>query len=168
MDQLQKLQHEVKYWEHAHAQLAETYKQADQCASDREVQIWNLQRKIAKLTEYADKIEKDLEDALVHNNNLIGKFSRALYLGTQMHLLKDKNSPAYKSVHREFFTLKYPELSEDEPETITKAQVVEIVNDMAGDYPGKFNTVKCFEDIDVETLKIATEKGCFGHYTVVD
>jgi len=168
MDQIQKLQHELAYEKLENELLRKSYEKADQCAIDREVQIWSLQREIKRWKEHTDKLERDLEEVLVHNGNLIGKLSRSFYLGTQMHLLKDRNSPAYKSVHREFFTLKYPELSEEKQETITKARVIEIVNDMAGDYPGKFNKVKNFDEIDPETLKIATEDGCFGHYTVVD
>jgi hypothetical protein len=114
MDQLQKLQHQAKFWEEAHAQLALSYKKADQCASDREVQIWELQREIERWKEHTNKLEKDLEETLIHNGNLIEKYSRALYLGTHMHLLRDKNGTEYNANYKELLALKYPELTEQE------------------------------------------------------
>jgi hypothetical protein len=198
MELFQKLDHEL-------AIIKLRYEHTDRCAREQEKQIFDLFTQLENYRKRINKLEKDLEDALVHNDNLIEKYSKALYLGTHMHLLKDKNGAEYKSNYKELLAMKYPELSQDEPETIaeskevsfkkaiqaiqempikdlekmvdeaegesetiTKAKIVEIVNDMAGDYPDKFNTVKCFEDIDAETLKIATEDGCFGHYTIVD
>jgi len=114
MDQLEKLQSENGLLKLQLEQATKDYFNADQRAHEREEQIFDLLRQVKKWKEHTDKLEKDLEDTLIHNGNLIEKYSRALYLGTHMHLLRDKNGAEYNANYKELLALKYPELTEQE------------------------------------------------------